>query len=167
VSTESSVPDPRAAAQRVVVSPIVIPALIDRPQLVVRTGGHEIAVLENHRWAESLSLDLTRALVNDLRQLRPESDIVAASASKSQGSEQILDVVITELLSGPGPNTLLEASWVIHDRARDCVNQESFRAAILTSAGYEAIPAAYAEAISHLAEAIAKTIPDRPTCAGN
>jgi uncharacterized protein len=167
VAAQSSVPDPGAAAQRIVVSPIVIPALIDRPQLVVRTSGHEIAVLENHRWAESLSLDLTRALVNDLRHLRPESDIVAAGTPQNRGSEQILDVVITELLSGPGSSTSLQASWELHDRARDCVNQESFRAAILTPAGYEAIPAAYAEAISRLAEAIAKTIPERPTCAGN
>ena len=166
VSAESSVPDPGAAAQRIVVSPIVIPALIDRPQLVVRTGGHEIAVLENHRWAESLSVDLTRALVNDLRQLRPESDIVAADAPPSQASEQILDVVITELLSGPGPSTSLRASWELHDRARDCVNQESFKAAVLTQAGYGAIPAAYAEAMSRLAEAIAKTTPEGLTCAG-
>jgi uncharacterized protein len=166
VSAESSVPEPSAAAQRIVVSPIVIPALIDRPQLVVRTGGHEIVVLENHRWAESLSLDLTRALVNDLRQLRPESDIVAAGAPPSQASQQILDVVITELLSGPGPSTLVEASWELHDRARDCVNQESFRAAIPTPAGYEAIPAAYAEAISRLAGAIAKTTPEGLACGG-
>jgi uncharacterized protein len=167
VSAETSVPDPGAAAQRIFVSPIVIPALIDRPQLVARTGGHEIAVLENHRWAESLSVDLTRALVNDLRQLRPESDIVAAGTPQSQESEQILDVMITELLSGPGSGTSLRASWELHDRARDCVNQESFTAAILTPAGYEAIPAAYAEAMSRLAKAIAKTIPERPTCAGN
>ena len=166
VSAESSVPDPGAAAQRIVVSAIVIPTLIDRPQLVVRTGGHEIAVLENHRWAESLSVDLTRALVNDLRQLHPDSDIVAAGAPQSQGSEKILDVVIIELLSGPGPSTSLRASWELHDRARDCVNQESFRAAILTPAGYEAIPAAYAEAMSRLAGAIAKTAPERLTCAG-
>jgi uncharacterized protein len=167
VSAESSVPDPGAAAQWIVVSPIVIPALIDRPQLVVRTSGHEIAVLENHRWAESLSVDLTRALVNDLRQQRPESGIVAAGAPQSQGSEQILEVVITELISGPGPSTSLQASWELHDRARDCVNQESFRAAIPTPAGYGAVPAAYAEAMSRLAEAVAQTIRERRTCADN
>lgn len=167
VSAESSVPDPGAAAQRIVVSPIVIPALIDRPQLVVRTGGHEIAVLENHRWAEALSLDLTRALVNDLRQLRPGSDIVAAGAPQSLGSEQILDVAITELLSGPGSSTSLQASWELHDRARGCVVQENFGAAIPTPAGYGAVPAAYAEAMSRLAEAIAQAIRERRTCAGD
>lgn len=167
VSAESSLPEPGAAAQRIVVSPIVIPALIDRPQLVVRTGGHEIAVLENHRWAESLSVDLTRALVNDLRQLHPESDIVVAGTPQSQGSEQILDVVITELLSGPGSSTSLQASWELHDRTRDCVIQESFRATIPTPAGYAAVPAAYAEAMSRQAEAIAQTIRERRTCAGH
>jgi uncharacterized lipoprotein YmbA len=166
VSAESSVRDPGAAAQRIVVSPIVIPALIDRPQLVVRTGGHEITVLENYRWAESLSADLTRALITDLRQRRSGSDIVSAGATQSQGSESILDVAITELLSGPGSSTSLEASWELHDRTRDCAIQESFRATIPTPAGYGAVPAAYAEAISRLAEAIAKTTPERLTCAG-
>jgi uncharacterized protein len=164
VSAESSVPDPGGAAQRIVVSPIVIPALIDRPQLVVRTGGHEIAVLENHRWAESLSVDLTRALVNDLRQLRPGSDIVAAGARQTQERERVLDVVITELLSGPGSSTSLQASWELHDRTRDCVIQENFRTAMPTPAGYGAIPVAYAEAMSRLAEAIAQTIRERRTC---
>ena len=140
--------------------------MIDRPQLVVRTSGHEIEVLENHRWADSLSVDLTRALVNDLRKLRSGSDIVAAGAPQSQGSGQILDVVIAELLSGPGPSTSFQASWELHDRTRDCVIRESYRAAILTPAGYEAIPAAYAEAMSRLAEAIAQTIRERPACAG-
>jgi uncharacterized lipoprotein YmbA len=167
VSAESSAPGPGAAAQRVVVSPIVIPALIDRPQVVVRTGAHEIAVLENHRWGESLSMDLTRALVNDLRQVRPGADIVAAEASQGQGSEQILDVVITELLSGPGASTSLQASWALHDRTRHCVIQESFSTAIPTPAGYGAVPAAYAEAMSRLAEAVAQTIRERRSCAGN
>ena len=163
VSDKTAAPDPHAGALRIAVSPIVIPALVDRPQLVMRTSGHEIEVLENHRWAEPLSVDLTRALINDLQRLQPGVDIVAANAPQGR-AEQILDVEITELLSGPGPSTSLQASWDLHDRARDCANGESFSAAILTQPGYGAIPAAYAEAMSRLAEAIAKTIPEGRSC---
>ena len=158
VSVQSAASDPSAGAQRIVVSPIVIPALIDRPQLIVRTGGHEIAVLENHRWAEPLSVDLTRALVSDLRRLRPTLDIVAAQTPPDRESEQILDVAISELISGPGSGTSLQASWDLHDRARKCSDEGSLGVLIPTQAGDNAIPAAYAEAMSRLAEAIAKTI---------
>jgi uncharacterized protein len=165
VSVQSAASDPGTEAQRFVVSPIVIPALIDRPQLIVRTGGHEIAVLENHRWAEPLSVDLTRALVTDLRRLWPTLDIVAAPTPPDRESEPILDVAISELITGPGPSTSLQATWDLHDRARRCSDEGSFGALIPTQAGDNAIPAAYAEAMSRLAEAIAKTISVSHTCA--
>jgi uncharacterized lipoprotein YmbA len=167
VSVQRAASDPVAGARRIVVSPIVIPVLIDRPQLVLRTGGHEIAVLENHRWAEPLSTDLTRALVSDLRRLRPTLDIVTAQAPGDRGSDQILDVAIADLISGPGPDTSLQASWGLHDRAGKCSDEGSFGALISTQASDDAIPAAYAEAMSRLAEAIAKTISANNTCVSN
>ena len=165
VSVQGAASDPVAGARRIAVSPIVIPALIDRPQLVLRGSGHEIVVLENHRWAEPLSVDLTRALVSDLRRLRPTLDIVAAEAPGDPEWNQILDVAITELTSGPGPDTSLQASWDLHDRARKCSDEGSFGALIPTQAGHSAIPVAYAEAMSRLAEAIAKTILVSHACA--
>jgi len=65
-----------------------------------------------------------------------------------------------------GDQLAISATDALHDRARDCVNQEGFRAAILTPTGYGAIPAAYGEAMSRPAEAIAETTPERLTCAG-
>ena len=160
VSGEDGAPDPAPGAQRIVVTPIAIPALIDRPQLVVRTGAHEIAVLENHRWAVNLPADLTRALANDLRRVRPELDIEPGNAPQAPDSARILDVTIAELATGPGPGTSVQASWDLRDPAGSCVNQGTFEAAIPTRAGHDAIPAAYAEAMARLADAIGRTIPD-------
>lgn len=159
VSSESVAPHNSVPTQGIFVSPIVIPALIDRPQLVVRTQGHEVAVLESHRWAEPLSVDLARALVGDLRRARPGLDIAAADAARSGASPQILDVVITELVSGPDASTTLEASWVVRDRLRNCASEGHLEATIPTQAAYSAIPVAYADAMSRLADAIARTIP--------
>jgi len=166
VSTAAVAPDTGASAQRIVVAPIVIPALIDRPQLVVRTNGHEIAVLENHRWAEPLSVDLARALANNLRRVPPGLDIAVADGPRTRVSDQILDVVITELVSGPNSSTSLEAHWMLHDRLRDCVTEGRLDAAIPTQPGYDAIPTAYAAAMSRLADAIARTIQEGggPSC---
>jgi uncharacterized lipoprotein YmbA len=147
-----------AESQRIKLSPIVIPALIDRPQLVVRTDRHEVVVLENHRWAEPLSADLTRALGEDLRRSLP-----ALGPTKPA----ILDVEITDLISGPGPSTSLQASWVLHDRSRTCMRSGALAAQVPTQAGDDAIAGAYADAMSRLARAIAQTIPDGALCAGD
>jgi hypothetical protein len=165
VSSGGAAPTPDAEVQQVTVSPVVIPALIDRPQLVVRTTGHEVAVLENHRWAEPLSVDLTRALIDDLRRARPGLHIGAADAPRTQAAGQVLDVVITELVSGPGASTSFQASWVLRDRLRNCDKVGSLESAIPTQAGYDAIPAVYADAMSRLADAIDRTIAEGRLCA--
>jgi hypothetical protein len=48
---------------------------------------------------------------------------------------------------------------VLRDRHRDCVKAGNLESSIPTQAGYGAIPVAYADAMSRLADAIAQTIP--------
>jgi hypothetical protein len=158
VSSGDAAPAAGAEVQQVAVSPVVIPALIDRPQLVVRTSTHEVAVLENHRWGEPLSVDLTRALIDDLRRARPGFSIATADTPQTRGAGQVLDVAITELLSGPGTTASLQASWVLRDRHGNCVRVGNLESSIPAQAGYGAIPVAYADAMSRLADAIARTI---------
>jgi uncharacterized protein len=167
VSTAGAEPGTGAERQPIAVSPVVIPALIDRPQLVVRTAGHEVAVLENHRWAEPLSADLTRALIGDLRRTRPGLYVASADAPRGRMAPLILDVVIADLTGGPGPSASLQASWVLRDRSRTCARAGSLAAQIPMHSGDNAIPAAYADAMSRLADAIARTIPDGGSCAGD
>lgn len=167
VSTARSEPSPGTDRQWIAVSPVVIPSLIDRPQLVVRTSGHQVAVLEGRRWAEPLSADLTRALINDLHRARPGIYTDRTAAPGIQGAPQILDVVITDLTSGPGPSVSLQASWILRDRWRACTRFGSLVTQIPMRAGDDAIPLAYAEAISRLADAIVRTIPDDGPCASD
>ena len=165
VSSTSAAPGSGAQPPRILVSPVVIPPMIDRPQMVVQTTGHEIEVLENHRWAEPLSVDLGRALVDDLRRARPQLDVVTADAPRTQAPTFFLDIAIAQLLTGPS-STSLQASWVLHDRQRNCVYGGHLEAAIPTQAGYGAIAAAYADAMARLADAIARTIPEEGACGG-
>src|SRR5262245_5202194 len=51
-----------ARAAPVIVSPVHIPAVVDRPQMVLSTSGNEVTVLEFHRWAEPLDAGIARVL---------------------------------------------------------------------------------------------------------
>jgi uncharacterized lipoprotein YmbA len=154
-----------AAARLIAVPALTIPALIDRPQLVVRTSAHEVGILENHRWAEPLAADLTRALIASLQHSGAGLDFESAEATQAQKAERVLEVDITELLNGPGPVTSLRASWVLHDRSGTTVRQGDFAVKIPTQGGSQAIADGYADAIAQLAEAIVREVrpePDRP-----
>jgi len=152
-------------APRVAVAPIVIPSMIDRPQLVVRTSEHELDVLESHRWAEPLSVDLTRTLVDELRRSRGGSEIAEQDAPLARLAPLVLEVTVAELVAGPGQSVSLQASWVLRDRQRTCVSVGRFGASIPMQAGYGAIPTGYAAAMARLADPIARTIGDSASCA--
>jgi uncharacterized lipoprotein YmbA len=150
------------SAPLIAVMPVTLPALIDRPQLVVRTSAHEVGILENHRWAEPLAADLTRALIASLQRTAAGLDFESAEAAQAQKAERVLEVDIAELLSGPGPVTSLQASWILYDRARVVVKQGQLARSVPTQGGYEAIADAYADAIAQIAEAIARAIRVEP-----
>jgi uncharacterized lipoprotein YmbA len=151
-------PGGSGSAPLIAVMPVSLPALIDRPQLVVRTSAHEVGILENHRWAEPLAADLTRALIANLQRTAARLDFESAEGAQAQGAERVLQVDITELLSGPGPVTSLQATWVLYDRARAVVKQGKLARSVPTQGGYEAIADAYADAIAQVADAIAHAV---------
>jgi len=149
-------------APLIAVMPVTLPALIDRPQLVVRTSAHEVGILENHRWAEPLAADLTRELIANLQRTAARVDFESAEGAQAQSAERVLEVDITELLSGPGPVTSLQASWILYDRSRAVVKQGKLARSVPTQGGYEAIADAYADAIAQVADAITHAVQPEP-----
>jgi len=58
-----------AAQGDVVVAPPALPELIDRPQLMLRIGPHQVEMLEQTRWAEPLRAQIARVVAEDLEAL--------------------------------------------------------------------------------------------------
>ena len=52
---------------RVVVGPVTIPDLVDRPQIVTRVSANEVKVNEFARWAEPLKSEISQVIAADLR----------------------------------------------------------------------------------------------------
>jgi len=60
---------PPSRALAVLVTPAAVPALVDRPQLVLRTGENQVIWLEQQRWAEPLGAQVSRLVAEDLEGL--------------------------------------------------------------------------------------------------
>ena len=61
----------------IAVGPVAVPELVDRPQLVVRTGAQRVALLESHRWAQPLAQEIATALAGNLNRALPEAHAYA------------------------------------------------------------------------------------------
>ncbi len=65
----------------VLVGPVTLPELIDRPQLVVRNGEYGIEINEQQRWATPLKEALPRIIAAELSQRVSKLNFVAASSA--------------------------------------------------------------------------------------
>jgi len=62
---------PRDTGSIVSVGPVAVPALVDRPQFVVRTGAQRVDVLEAQRWAQPLPREIGAAVAAGLEGALP------------------------------------------------------------------------------------------------
>jgi uncharacterized lipoprotein YmbA len=64
----SAPPQPVAhpARYRIAVGPVTVPALVDRPQIVLRAGANRVTIAEQSRWAEPLKDSIERVVAGNL-----------------------------------------------------------------------------------------------------
>jgi uncharacterized lipoprotein YmbA len=63
----------------VLLAPVTLPELIDRPQLVVRNGEYGVEINEQQRWATPLKESLPRVIAAELSSRLPTQNFIAAS----------------------------------------------------------------------------------------
>jgi uncharacterized lipoprotein YmbA len=109
-------PDPSAAGgafYSIVVGPVSIPELYDRPQLVTRVDSNRVEILENHQWASPLKGEISRTIANDLALLL-KSSRVAVYPWNTESDTDIrvwIDIQRFDMTAGKGVD--LEASWIL------------------------------------------------------
>jgi uncharacterized protein len=102
-----------AANYAVIVGPVSIPALVDRPQFMVQVATNRIEVNEFNRWAEPLKDNIARVVAGDLGALLGTPRVAAAPlANFNPGWRVSIDIQRFE--SVRGRSALVEAVWVVH-----------------------------------------------------
>ena len=106
-----------SSAISVVVGPVTLPETVDRPQLVVSTGGSRVEIAEFHRWAEPLKSEVPRVIASHLgRQLGTTRVGVFTDVSISDPDYRVLvDVQRFELRRSE--ETVVDALWTVRARA--------------------------------------------------
>lgn len=149
----------RGMAPSVVLTQTTLPELIDRPQLIVRTGNNQVRVSERHRWAEPLRREIPRVLANDLGQLLNSSRVVAMSIDAQRFDADFrvsLDVLRLDVTEKKGAD--IDLLWRIEDRQGKTMTGRSTLRDTTDSEDYVALVAAQRRALSQVAIEMAEQI---------
>lgn len=143
----------------IVVGPVTLPEMVDRPQLVVRVSANQVTVLDNHRWAEPLKSVMPRIIAADLSRLLGVSRVRLHPQSSGAETEYRVRVDVQRFESDPGKGVTLEAYWSVQRKTDiEARGGRSLVHVPVAEAGYDALAAAHSRAMERLSEELAEVI---------
>ena len=157
---ETAAPAPAESKSSIAVGLVTVPAIVDRPQLVVRVGANQVAVLEQHRWAEPLKSEIPRVIADNLAKLLGTTQVSAYPQSAGDNAEYQVQVDIQRFESTLGGTVVIEALWSV--RRFPDGQPKTGRSLVQEStgggAGYDALVAAHSRALATVSRDIAAAI---------
>lgn len=143
----------------VAITPVSVPEGVDRPQMVVRAGGHRVELSELHRWAEPLKSEIPRVLAVHLRRALRTARIATADQSASLDADYRIAIDVQRFESILGERVTIEALWSVRaaqgGRAR---TGRSFVSEPARGPDHEALAAAHGRALAQVARELAGAI---------
>lgn len=135
--------------------PVTVPAQVDVPQLVVRSGGQGMQLLDGQRWIAPLGDEIRGALSADLARTLGVADL---SGLPDNGAPRLrIKLDVRRFESVPGSHARIDAAWSLH-RVGDgsqpplaCVSDIDET----VGPGYDALVAGHQRALAALATRIA------------
>jgi uncharacterized lipoprotein YmbA len=144
-----------ASSISVAVGPVAVPAMVDRPQIVVTTGPNEVRLDEFNRWAAPLQNNISRVVAENLTALlgTPRVTLLSFDADYRTAIE------VQGFESAPGSAATLDAIWTVR-RSKDG-KTETGRTRVreaLQDKSYEALAAGHSRALGQLSQNIADAV---------
>ena len=143
----------------VVVGPVSIPAVVDRPQIVVSTGANEVRVDDFNRWASPLQNNISRVVAENLMAMLGTASVNVYPQTLSVDAGYRAAIEVRRFESVPGEAATLDAVWTLR-RTKDGKSQTG-RTTVREPApeqGYDALAAAHSRALARLSRDIADAV---------
>lgn len=150
---------PAPPLNSVVIGPIPLPDLLDRPQLVVRTSANRVEILESHRWAESPKSEIPRIIAANLGILLKPARVSTYPQNAGLEAEYrvLFDIQRFEMTVGEGVG--LEVLWSV--RKSDGGAPKTGRTVVsepVSTADYDALVAAQSRALAAVSRDLAQAL---------
>ena len=146
-----------ASAFSIVVGPVSVPELVDRPQLVLRTAPTSVDLVEQARWAAPLKSEIPRVIASHLARLVPRAHVTTSTQRSTVTPSCRVLVDIQRFDSALNESAVIEASWTVHFRDGTSIGGRSV-ATQPAGAGYDELVAAHSRALAAISRDIAAVI---------
>ena len=153
---ESAAP---ASDLSVVVGPVSVPAEVDRPQMVVRTGPNQMRVDEFNLWASPLQSNISRVVAQNLVTLLGTPHVTLFPQTVSADAGYRVAIEVQRFDAALGEAATLDAVWTVR-RTKDGGTQTgrtTVREAVQENT-YETLAAAHSRAVARLSQDIANAV---------
>jgi uncharacterized protein len=141
----------------VAVGPVSVPAVVDRPEIVVSTGDNEVQLDEFNRWASPLQDNLARAIAENLVAILGTPRVTLSLQTLS--ADYRVAIEVQRFQSTPGKSATLDAVWIVR-RAKDGKAQTgrtNVRETVRDDS-YDALAAAHSLAVGRASQDITDAI---------
>jgi uncharacterized lipoprotein YmbA len=141
----------------VIVGPVTVPEIVDRPQLVLRSSPSRVEIADLARWAAPLKSEIPRVIADHLARLL-DGARTSTSAQRATGLPDyrvLIDVQRFE--SAPNEGATIQALWEVRARigaplaGRSLVTEPA-------GAGYDDLVAAHSRALTAVSRDISAAI---------
>jgi uncharacterized protein len=139
---------------RIVIASTVVPASVDRPQMLVANGSHEMLLLENERWAEPLKRAIPRAIAHHLALAIP-AIVWSSSAAAPHDPDLRVMLDVTRWQSSRGKEAAVEVLWTLRQGAKQ-TSGLSLASVPVEDDRYASLVAAHREALRRIGLEIAR-----------
>ena len=148
-----------ASSVVIVVGPVSVPAVVDRPEIVVSSGSNELKLDEFNRWASPLQDNLSRVIAENLVAILGTRRVTLFPQMPSTAAQYRVAIEVHGFESAIGTSTTLDAVWTVR-RTTDG-SAETGRTAVRESVrdnSYDALAAAHSLAVARLSQDIADAV---------
>ena len=143
----------------VAVGPVTVPAVVDRPQIVVNTGANQVRLEEFNRWAAPLQNNIARVVADNLVLMLGTPRAISAVQTLSADTDYRTAIEVQNFQSVPGEAAILDAVWTVR-RTKDG-KAETGRTTVretVEDKSYDALAAAHSRAVARLSQDIANAV---------
>jgi uncharacterized lipoprotein YmbA len=143
----------------VLVGPLTVPEIVDRPQLIVREGKYAIAVNEQERWATPLKDSLPQVIARQLGELCPTArfGLVSDPATDEHPAHLVIDFTNMDIDRTTGVTVI--ANWTFRDDSANGIARVSQGHARIEAAEYSGYVDSMRRAIDAWTNEVAAQLP--------
>lgn len=144
----------------IVVGPVSIPQILNRPQIVTQTGANKIVISEYHLWAGNLQEDVERVVAENLGVLLATDRVTIYSKEDVFDPTYRIVLNVNRFTGNLDQDVQLIVAWTVKEAKGNNVlifNKSTIRERI-TSADFQGLVAAQSRALSVLSQEIAESI---------